>query len=385
MLPLRRPVREIPSPLWRGYFFVKPFKTIEEQIILLKQRGLIIPDEDKAKKVLLSNNYYNIINGYSKYFPMRGDNYIGNTTFDEVTYLYLFDVELKQTFFRAILASELHIKSIFAHRFAEHFVSIPEAYLGKHCYDPGDPKDVARTIQKLKDIISSRNNDHSSSIYHYTTTYSYVPIWVLMNYLDFGHVRHMLQNTKIQIQNNVAKDLLCFITQNIPAASTFPPQTMLAFLKNINEVRNVCAHNNRLIGFCCYADDKYFQPLHQPHNVSPNDNRRDVYSIYLSLQCFLTKAEYNILHNTLRKRMNNVSHHLHSINLNDILKELGFPNDWHKHVKKVVQQSQSMKNETKHPDLHSGYRDPRRRYHLFCGTHPRAKRAINIFYRRYKK
>lgn len=50
MLPLRRPVREIPSPLWRGYFFVKPFKTIEEQIILLKQRGLIIPDEDKAKK-----------------------------------------------------------------------------------------------------------------------------------------------------------------------------------------------------------------------------------------------------------------------------------------------------------------------------------------------
>ena len=56
---------------------MKPFKTIEEQIILLKQRGLIIPDEDKAKKVLLSNNYYNIINGYSKYFPMRGDNYIG--------------------------------------------------------------------------------------------------------------------------------------------------------------------------------------------------------------------------------------------------------------------------------------------------------------------
>lgn len=85
---------------------------------------------------------------------MRGDNYIGNTTFDEVTYLYLFDVELKQTFFRAILASELHIKSIFAHRFAEHFVSIPEAYLDTNCYDPGDPKDVARTIQKLKDIIS---------------------------------------------------------------------------------------------------------------------------------------------------------------------------------------------------------------------------------------
>ena len=89
---------------------MKPFKTIEEQIEQLKERGLVIPDEDKAKNVLLSNNYYNIINGYSKYFPMQGDNYIGNTTFDEVLHLYLFDVELKQTFFRAILAAELHIK-----------------------------------------------------------------------------------------------------------------------------------------------------------------------------------------------------------------------------------------------------------------------------------
>ena len=184
-----------------GGIFLKPFKTIEEQIEQLKERGLIIHDEDKAKNVLLSNNYYNIINGYSKYFPMQGDNYIGGSTFDEVLHLYLFDVELKQTFFRAILAAELHIKSIFAHRFAEHFTSINEPYLEENCYDPGNPLDVRRTIQKLRDIINARNNDSSSSIYHYKTTYNHVPIWVLVNYLDFGHIRHMLQNAPIQVQN----------------------------------------------------------------------------------------------------------------------------------------------------------------------------------------
>ena len=367
-----------------GVFFVKPFKTIEEQIEQLKERGLVIPDEDKAKNVLLSNNYYNIINGYSKYFPMQGDNYIGNTTFDEVLHLYLFDVELKQTFFRAILAAELHIKSIFSHRFAEHFTSIPEPYLDANCYDPGNPNDVTRTIQKLTDIIDARERDHSSSIYHYKATYNNVPIWVLVNYLDFGHIRHMLQNAPIQVQNDVAKDLRNFITQNISFTGFFPPQTMLTFLKNINEVRNVCAHNNRLIGFRCYADDNYLAPLHQPHNISPNDSRRDAYSIYLSLQCFLTKEEHHILHNTLHKRMNNVCHHLRSIDLNDILKELGFPNDWNKNVKKIVQQSQSTKSKTKCPTLYNGCVDRRRRYRPWCSSPHQAKRAVSLIFRKHR-
>ena len=367
-----------------GVFFVKPFKTIEEQIEQLKERGLVIPDEDKAKNVLLSNNYYNIINGYSKYFPMHGDNYIGNTTFDEVLHLYLFDVELKQTFFRAILAAELHIKSIFAHRFAEHFTSIPEPYLDRRYYAPGNPQDVTRTIQKLNDIINARRNDSSSSIYHYKTTYNDVPIWVLVNYLDFGHIRHMLQNSLIQVQNNVAKDLLSFITQNISFTGFFPPQTMLSFLKNINEVRNVCAHNNRLIGFRCYADDKYLAPLHQTYNIMPNDSRRDAYSIYISLQCFLTKDEHHVLHNTLRKRMNNVCYHLRSINLNSILKELGFPNDWNKNVKKIVQQSQSTKGKTILPTHYNGCLDRRRRYRPWCSSPRQAKRAVSLLYRRRK-
>lgn len=54
---------------------MKEFKTTSEQIELLKQRGLIIPDEERAKKYLLSQNYYNLINGYARFFPREGDNY----------------------------------------------------------------------------------------------------------------------------------------------------------------------------------------------------------------------------------------------------------------------------------------------------------------------
>lgn len=101
----------------------KPFRTLSEQIELLKDRDLVITDEEQAKKLLLSNNYYNIINGYSKFFPTKQEHYTNGTSFDEVIRLYTFDVELKQAFFKAVLAAEAHLKAIFAYHFAEAYSS----------------------------------------------------------------------------------------------------------------------------------------------------------------------------------------------------------------------------------------------------------------------
>ncbi|PTF88772.1 CAAX protease, partial [Staphylococcus chromogenes] len=48
---------------------MKPFKTYEEQIQILKNRGLTISDEDKGD--LENENYYNVINGYKDLFLMK--------------------------------------------------------------------------------------------------------------------------------------------------------------------------------------------------------------------------------------------------------------------------------------------------------------------------
>ena len=42
----------------------KEFKTIDEQLNILKSRGLTIDDEEKASVFLLHNNYYRV-SGYS--------------------------------------------------------------------------------------------------------------------------------------------------------------------------------------------------------------------------------------------------------------------------------------------------------------------------------
>jgi abortive infection bacteriophage resistance protein len=71
--------------LWNGGFFVlKEFKNIDSQLNVLKERGLTIGDYNSAKRYLLTNNYYNIINGYSKYF-LENHKYVNNSTFEEIT------------------------------------------------------------------------------------------------------------------------------------------------------------------------------------------------------------------------------------------------------------------------------------------------------------
>ena len=324
-----------------GRFFSlndKKFTTLDEQVALLKTRKLIISDEQNAKRYLLTNNYYNIINGYSKFFPHKGDEYTKHTTFEEITRLYLFDKELKQAFLKAILEIEAHLKAVFAYRFAEAYPNIPYAYLHTSSYDSTKILIVGEMISRLSKTIKKQKRFTNTSICHYIKKYNDVPIWVLVNYLNFGELRHMILCSPVSIQNKIAKDMFRFIKPQIPKASIFPPETMLSFLANINDVRNVCAHNNRLINFNCRAAVKYWPELHDTFNINllVKQPRRDVYTVFLSTKCFLSAMEHAALHNKIRKLINgHLRNHLYSVQVNDILATLGFPPNWNLHTPKI--------------------------------------------------
>lgn len=65
---------------------MKEFKTYDEQIDLLKTRGLKFVDEDFALNKLEEDNYYSIINGYKNLFLDKedGNKFKNNVTFDEI-------------------------------------------------------------------------------------------------------------------------------------------------------------------------------------------------------------------------------------------------------------------------------------------------------------
>lgn len=317
---------------------MKEFKTIDEQIQILVDRNLIINDVDKAKAYLLSQNYYNIINGYANFFPRdNNDNYTSNTTFDEIAKLYTFEKELKQELLNAILSAETHLKALFSHRFSETYADMPYPYLDINCYAPTRRLESVETISKLSKTLIKYNCPYhrNSSIYHYINSYQKVPMWVLSSYIEFGTFRHLLSNTTLSVQNKVAHDCMIFISEHIQNPGQFTPATMISFVKNIHSIRNVCAHGNRLIGHLCPSDDRYWAPLHNKYSIDANMPRNTTYSVFISLQCFLNRIEYATLHNSVLKLTKKLAPKLSSIHINDILSKLGFPQNWHLHTTRI--------------------------------------------------
>lgn len=328
------------------------FKTIEEQMAILEDRGLVITDRKVVSKYLLTGNYYNIINGYSKYFQINenadNDQYIENANFDEVSQLYSFDKELKQTLFNSVLHAEHHLKSILAHRFAEAYQNIKYAYLNIECYDSDSNKRtlVLETIAKLSRLIENKIKHKDNIILHYVKEYDDIPIWVLVDFLDFGTLGLIIKNLPVNIQNKIARDLTSFIDDNYKNINQtessffainntqFTPKMLNSFVKNIRETRNVCAHNNRLLDFNCKSDSVYYPGLHDRYDLNGSRRRRSVYSTIVSLQCFLSKTEYAILCNTFKKRFHNLSNHLTSISILKITRTLGFPDNWDEFLSK---------------------------------------------------
>jgi len=311
---------------------MKFFKTIDEQIEILKSRGLILDESDNYKKVkqyLLTNNYYDVINGYARYFLKNTNSFEDNVTFNEITFLYEFDTAIRNTLFNSIILAEKHLRGLVAYYISEecHKQGNIEFYKEKNFYKK-DPFYLRQKIWKI--IDNNKNSRHDNSIRHHYLKYQCVPFWVIVNYLTFKDIYEILVRVPT-IQNKVAKDLLSFIQEHLDINKhLFTPEVLLSFIYNIYEVRNVCAHGNRLIEYSCKNNVKYFEPLHIKYNIKPDSPKQSVYDVFLILQCFLSKTEYAILHNTIRKRMNYLENKLESIDYNIILTKLGFPNNWNR-------------------------------------------------------
>ena len=77
--------------------FLKPSLSLDEQIALLKNRGLIIENSQRLRQYLRFIGYYRL-SGYFQYFHIEGDplhRFQLNTTFDQTLRCYIFDRKLR--------------------------------------------------------------------------------------------------------------------------------------------------------------------------------------------------------------------------------------------------------------------------------------------------
>ena len=308
---------------------MKPFKTIDEQYDLLVTRGLNFTNKAEAKHFLLNNNYYNVINCYAKFFMNSHDKFIEGTTFDEITYLQHYDKEIKAIFFKSILEAEKHFKAILAYRFSEKFRNEKFAYLIASNYSNKEILQVTKTIASLSSIIRKYKNKPNNSISHYLNKHYDIPFWILTNYMNFGQLLYFYKYLDDSLQNNIAKDFSYFLKENLDIKSIqLTSNTLISFLENIIEIRNIVAHNNKLLSFKCKGHVHYLKELHDLYAIPNTSCKQDVYNVFIIFQTFLSKKQYDHLHNSLLNETKCLRSKLKTIDINIILNSLGFPKNW---------------------------------------------------------
>jgi len=99
--------------------YTKPPLSVQEQINLLKSRGLQIPDESRAIRYLQNISYYRL-SGYMYPFLVNTKQHIykTRTTFDNILNLYHFDRELRLLVFSAIEKIEIALRSQIINQFS---------------------------------------------------------------------------------------------------------------------------------------------------------------------------------------------------------------------------------------------------------------------------
>ena len=318
----------------------KVFRSTTEQIEILRNRKLVITDEEKAKLILCRENYYNLINGYKDVFLKSQDpeEYIDGTTLDELYSLYLFDRELRSIFIKYILIIENNVKSVIAHEFSKQYGH--RDYLRTENFrTPSNNEsishrdksqyigDVTELIANIHREIAHQLKKNSTMISHYMLDFGYVPLWVLVNTLSLGTISIFYSYLKQKDQNDVARRF------------DLKPEVLSRFLSVLTIFRNACAHDERLFSLKTVKNGQIKNSL---KSVTLHDmldipkgaaghlhGKNDLLAVVIIFKYMLTPQYFEQFFNALEAQINELERALHSIPIENVLKQMGFvDNGW---------------------------------------------------------
>lgn len=297
----------------------KKFKSLDEQIDILKNKGLIINNYDKAKEVLLRENYF-FLNGYRHLLMKspRDRTFIDGSTFEELYSIFLFDRYLRNIVFKNLLIIENNLKSIFSYQLSKKYGYKEKEYLNIRNFtnDPTKYRKVKDVLNKMKRQISVNSKQHNATL-HYITKYGYIPLWVLVKVLSFGVISDLFSILKPDDKLNIA-EMFNVSVNNLED-----------FLPILSNYRNLCAHEDILYD---HRTDRTINNTvyHQRLNIPRMDNeyiygKNDVFSVIIIMKCLLDKDIFRMMMNEIQYEINKLDGKINSIPVDKILDRIGFP------------------------------------------------------------
>ena len=306
---------------------MKEHKTFNQQLTILRNRGVVVPTNGKPKRFLEQENYYNVINGYKDLFLVKGSNnqpvepeiYQEGTHFNELKALFLFDRELRILLLKYLLIFENSIKTTVAYEFSKKYPR-KNAYLDIANFVDNDPKKVLQQISILTKTIHDKV-DRSGAIKHYIEEHGEVPLWVLVNFLTMGNIANFYNILTDSTKNIIAKFYTDkYRAQNKDNTFRLSSADLSACLKVANLVRNICAHDERL--YNVNLRNVRISQIANHFGIRRYDNIRFIVLI-LFLKIVLDKKDFQRLYKALRNLFNQYADEFKTVVFEDILKTMG--------------------------------------------------------------
>ena len=212
----------------------KIWKTYEEQLEILKNRGLHVADEKKALGYLRTIGYYRL-SGYLYPFRQfnpknpknRLDSFIPNSSFEDVKKLYMFDKRLRQLALDALERIEIALRVNIAYTLGKHH---PLAHKDARYFAPGF--NHAEWLERYDNLV--HREKETGFVKHHLQHYSDLPVWAACEVWDFGTMSMLYKGMKKEDKNRIAR---FYRLQD--------GRHLQTHLHAFNIIRNISAHHSR--------------------------------------------------------------------------------------------------------------------------------------------
>jgi abortive infection bacteriophage resistance protein len=221
--------------------FPKVPKTYEEQLALLKERGLSVSSDDEALRWLRRVSYYRL----SAYFPTfkkshASEEFAAGATFDGLIDLYVFDCRLRNIFMIAIERIEISLRTAItyelAHAHGAFAHTLPDAYSAwfMKVVRLGEPPPFEEFMSNIEKEEKRGKELFIKTYREKYTLEKHLPIWMATELMSFGTLSMMFEGFKSATKTKIAAEY---------KLAEKPFQNWLHVLSSI---RNLIAHHSRL-------------------------------------------------------------------------------------------------------------------------------------------
>lgn len=206
--------------------------TVDEQITLLKGRGMVIADEPKAKEILLDIGYYRLGLYWNCFECDDKHSLIEGTKFEDVVALYYIDVDLRELLLKYIYRIEVHFRTQIVYLVSNEHKDSPTWFV--------DPKVVASGyIADFDKFYTDKFKRNNRPIFKHHQKYindKYAPAWKTIEFMTFGAILKLFKCLKDEkIKQKIA------LSYKLRSLKVF-----YNFMQSIVYVRNICSHGGVL-------------------------------------------------------------------------------------------------------------------------------------------